>query len=134
MKKILLAACCVPFFTSCVTRRLYNELDTKYKNCAEELERLTGESTGLKSQSFDLGTKNQSLQAQLEDAVTERDKLKIAYEQLEKDYKSLEKNSDSAIKAEIERLNSLKKELDGKSSRVAELEGKLAAQDKNLKN
>ncbi|WLD23880.1 OmpA family protein [Flavobacterium dauae] len=134
MKKILLTACCLPFLTSCVTRRLYNELDAKYKNCAEELERLTGESADLKSQSFDLGTKNQSLQARLDEAVAERDKLKIAYDQLQKDYNNLEKNSDQAIKAEIERLNSLKKELDGKSSRVAELESKLAAQDKNLRN
>lgn len=134
MKKILLAACCIPLLTGCVTRRLYNELDAKYKNCAEELERLTGESSDLKSQSFDLGTKNQSLQSQLEDAVAERDKLKVAFDQLQKEYGSLEKNSDQAIKAEIERLNSLKKELDGKSSRVAELEGKLAAQDKNLRN
>lgn len=133
MKKILLAACCIPFLTSCVTRKLYNELDAKYKNCAEELERLAGESTDLKSQSFDLGTKNKSLESRLEDAVAERDKLKIAYEQLQKEYGSLEKNSDQAIKAEIERLNSLKKELDGKSSRVAELEGKLAAQDQNLR-
>ncbi len=134
MKKILLAACCIPFLTSCVTRRLYNELDEKYKNCSQELERLTGESSDLKSQSFDLGTKNQSLQSQLQDAVAERDKLKVSYDQLQKDYQSLEKNSDQAIKAEIERLNSLKNELDGKSSRVAELEGKLAAQDKNLRN
>ena len=126
MKKIILVACCIPLLTSCVTRKLYNELDAKYKNCAEELERLTGESADLKSQSFDLGTKNKSLEAQLEDAIAERDRLKIAYEQLEK-------NSDQAIKAEIARLNDLKGELDGKSSRVAELESKLAAQDKNLK-
>lgn len=126
MKKIILAACCIPLLTSCVTRKLYNELDAKYKNCAEELERLTGESSDLKSQSFDLGTKNKSLEAQLEEAITERDRLKVAYDQLEK-------NSDQAIKAEIARLNNLKEELDGKSSRVAELENKLAAQDKNLK-
>lgn len=134
MKKILLAACCLPFLTGCVTRKLYNELDAKYRSCAEELERLTGEAGDLKSQSADLGNKNQSLEKQLEDAVAERDKLKVAYTQLEKDYKSLEKNSDQAIKAEIDRLNGLKKELDGKSSRVAELESKLAAQDKNLRN
>lgn len=134
MKKILLAACCLPFLTSCVTRRLYNELDAKYKNCSQELERITGESADFKAQAFDLGTKNQSLKDQLENATTERDQLKIAYDQLKKEYSSLEKNSDQAIKAEIERLNSLKKELEGKSSRVAELEGKLAAQDRNLRN
>ena len=118
MKKIVIVACCLPFLTSCVTRRLYNELDAKYKSCAEELERLTGESGDLKSQAFDLGTKNQSLQSQLDQAIDERDKLKITYDQLKKDFES---------------LDSLKSELDGKSSRVAELEGKLAAQDKNLK-
>ncbi len=134
MKKLLLAACCLPFLTSCVSRRLYNELDAKYKNCSEELERISGESADLKAQAFDLGTKNQSLKEQLENATTERDQLKIAYDQLKKEYNSLEKNSDQAIKAEIERLNLLKKELDGKSSRVAELEGKLAAQDRNLRN
>lgn len=134
MKKIIWAVCCLPLLTGCVTRKLYNELDAKYKHCAEELERLTGEAGDLKSQSADLGNKNQSLEQQLEEAVAERDKLKIAHAQLEKDYKNLEKNSDQAIKAEIERLNGLKKELDGKSSRVAELESKLAAQDKNLRN
>lgn len=134
MKKLLLAACCLPFLTSCVSRRLYNELDAKYKNCSEELERISGESADLKAQAFDLGTKNQSLKDQLENATIERDQLKIAYDQLKKEYNSLEKNSDQAIKAEIERLNLLKKELDGKSSRVAELEGKLAAQDRNLRN
>ncbi len=134
MKKIIGAICCLPLLTGCVTRKLYNELDAKYKNCAEELERLSGEAGDLKSQSADLGNKNQTLEQQLDEAVAERDKLQVAYAQLEKDYKSLEKNSDQAIKAEIERLNGLKKELDGKSSRVAELESKLAAQDKNLRN
>lgn len=134
MKKIIGAICCLPLLTGCVTRKLYNELDAKYKNCAEELERLNGEAGDLKSQSTDLGNKNQTLEQQLDEAVAERDKLQVAYAQLEKDYKSLEKNSDQAIKAEIERLNGLKKELDGKSSRVAELESKLAAQDKNLRN
>ena len=133
MKKILVVACCLPFLTSCVTRKLYNELDAKYKNCSEELERLTEESANLKAQAFDLGTKNKSLEAQLEDAIADRDKAKVTLAQLQKEYESLEKNSDQAIKAEIERLNALKKELDGKSSRVAELEDKLAAQDKNLK-
>ena len=133
MKKIIVVACCLPFLTSCVTRKLYNELDAKYKNCSEELERLTEESANLKAQTFDLGTKNKSLEAQLEDAIADRDKAKVTLAQLQKEYESLEKNSDQAIKAEIERLNALKKELDGKSSRVAELEDKLAAQDKNLK-
>src|SRR5690606_14074700 len=111
MKKIILAACCIPFLTSWVTRRLYNELDEKYKNCSQELERLIGESSDLKSQPVDIGTKNQLLQNQLQAALAERYKIKVSYDQPQKDYQSLKKNSDQAIKAEIERLTSLKNEL-----------------------
>lgn len=133
MKKLLLTACCIPFLTSCVTRKLYNELDAKYKNCAEELERLSGEADLLKGQNAELNNQSQSLEAQLETAIDERDKLKVTLAQLQKEYDNLEKNSDKALKAEIARLNSVQQELEGKSSRVAELESKLDAQSKNLR-
>lgn len=133
MKKLLLTACCIPFLTSCVTRKLYNELDAKYKNCAEELERLSGEADLLKGQNAELNNQSQSLEAQLETAIDERDKLKVTLVQLQKEYDNLEKNSDKALKAEIARLNSVQQELEGKSSRVAELESKLDAQSKNLR-
>src|SRR5690606_34821011 len=82
---------------------------------------------------FDLGTKNQALKNQLEQAIAERDKLNVEYQQLTKNFSDLEKNSDAAIQAEIDRLNSMNKELAGKSSRVAELENMLEAQDKSLR-
>ncbi|HLV51076.1 MAG TPA: OmpA family protein [Flavobacterium sp.] len=132
-RKIIVLSALSLLVTSCVSRRLYNELDEKYEACASDLNRLTAENDENKASAFDLGTKNQSLQDQLEKVTSERDKLSVEYQQLTKNFSELEKNSDAAIQAEIDRLNSLNEELAGKSSRVAELEGMLEAQDRNLR-
>ncbi len=126
LKKIIVLSSLSLVFTSCVSRRLYNELDAKYKACAQDLERLSTENEENKASAFDLGGKNQSLKDQLDKMTAERDRLSVEYNQLSK-------NSDAAIQAEIDRLNNLKKELDGKSSRVAELENMLDAQNKSLR-
>lgn len=126
LKKIIVLSSLSLVFTSCVSRRLYNELDAKYKACAQDLERLSTENEENKASAFDLGGKNQSLKDQLDKMTAERDRLSVEYNQLTK-------NSDAAIQAEIDRLNNLKKELDGKSSRVAELENMLDAQNKSLR-
>lgn len=126
LKKIIVLSSLSLVFTSCVSRRLYNELDAKYKACAQDLERLSTENEENKASAFHLGGKNQSLKDQLDKMTAERDRLSVEYNQLSK-------NSDAAIQAEIDRLNNLKKELDGKSSRVAELENMLDAQNKSLR-
>ena len=133
MRKIIAAAGIMTLLSSCVTRKLYNELDASYKQCMEERDRLLQESDGLRSKTSDLENASGSLQSQLDQALANRDSLQIAYNQLQKNYEALEKNSDAAIKAEIERLNKIKGSLDKSTSRVSELEGKLAAQDANLK-
>lgn len=133
IRKIILVALCIPLFSSCVTRRLYNELDAQLKECADERNRLLSEAESLRNESIELENSLNTSERMLATAIAERDRLQIEYDQLAESYKTLEKNSDAAIKAEIERLNKLKSELNEKSSRVNELENKLAAQDANLK-
>lgn len=133
MKKIIVLASILTLTSSCVTRRLYNELDANYKQCLEERDLLASESDGLRTKSSEWEQNSGTLESQLAQAVAERDRLQVELAQLQKSYDDLEKNSDQAIKAEIERLNKLKGSLDQSSSRVSELEGKLAAQDANLK-
>lgn len=132
-RKIIVLGALSLTISSCVSRRLYNELDEKYKACASDLERLTTENDQNKAAAFDLGTKNQSLENELAKTKEERDRLKVQYDQLSKNFADLQKDSDQAIKAEIERLNKLNEELESKSSRVAELEGMLDAQNSNLR-
>lgn len=133
IKKIILLSGATLLLTSCVSRKLYNELDSKYKECSEAMNALTSENDTNKSALLDLTTKSKSLKDQLDAATSERDRLSIEYNQLSKNFGDLEKNSDAAIKAEIERLNKLKNDLDSKSNRVAELEDLLDAQNRNLK-
>lgn len=132
-RKIIVLGALSLTVSSCVSRRLYNELDEKYKACTSDLNRLTAENDQNKAAAFDLGTKNQSLESELKKAQEERNRLKVQYDQLSKNFADLQKDSDQAIKAEMERLNKLNEELENKSSRVAELEGMLDAQNSNLR-
>src|SRR5690606_13698958 len=132
-KKIILLGTLSLVMTSCVTRRLYNEIDAMYKDCSSTLEQLTAENDNNKTNIFDFEKANKSLQDQLNKAASELDRMKSEYNRLSNNYRDLEKSSDQAIKADIERLNHLKNDLDSKSSRVAELEDMLDAQNKNLR-
>lgn len=133
IKKIIVASLCVTLFSSCVTRKLYNELDAELQDCNSEKNRIFQELEQLKAEALDLGSALTSNEKMLERAIIERDRLQIELDQLAESYNSLEKNSDSALKTEIDRLNKLRAELNEKSTRVNQLESKLAAQDANLK-
>ena len=133
LKKITVLGLLTLSLSSCVSRKLYNELDAKYKECTDALNQLTDEHDATKANLLETTTKAKSLQIALDEAIADKDRLTIEYNQLAKNFKDLELNSDAAIKAEIERLNKLKSDLDSKSKRVAELENRIEAQDRNLR-
>lgn len=133
IKKIVILSISVLLFSSCVTRKLYNELDAKLQDCSAELLRITEESERLAQKNLQLDADLLLTTDDLTIAISERNRLKNELDQLLVNYESLEKNSDSAIKAELDRLNKVKAELNEKSLRISELESKLAAQDENLK-
>lgn len=132
IKKVFILSISVTLLSSCVTRRLYNELDAQLQDCNAELLRMTQESERLAANNLVLDEDLISTRENLAVAIADRDRLQNELSQLAVNYESLEKNSDSAIKAEIARLNKVKAELDEKSLRINELESKLAAQDANL--
>lgn len=132
IKKIFILSISVTLLSSCVTRRLYNELDAQLQDCNAELLRMTQESKRLAANNLVLDEDLISTRENLAVTIADRDRLQNELSQLAVNYESLEKNSDSAIKAEIARLNKVKAELDEKSLRINELESKLAAQDANL--
>nr|WP_297309382.1 OmpA family protein [uncultured Flavobacterium sp.] len=132
IKKIFILSISVTLLSSCVTRRLYNELDAQLQDCNAELLRMTQESERLAANNLVLDEDLISTRENLAVTIADRDRLQNELSQLAVNYESLEKNSDSAIKAEIARLNKVKAELDEKSLRINELESKLAAQDANL--
>lgn len=161
IKKISTLALALTLFSSCVSKKLYTELEDKYadlkmenRNQSEELEKLSKSNNRLHN---DL----EQLQTAYDKAIAERDKLQSDYSAAESNlanlkasYEALEENSSAAIAAnsqknrellaqleakeqalaaESERLNTLKKELESRSQRVAELESVIAAKDANMR-
>lgn len=118
--------------SSCVSRRLYNELNGKYEDCASNLNRIQEEFIAESQRANNLDNQNQRLTTQLDQEKKELADLKVRHETLTKNFKNLEQNSAAAIQAEIARLNKLQNDLDQKAKRVTDLEGKLNKQNEKL--
>ncbi len=161
IKRISAAILTLTLMTSCVSKKLYTDLETKYADLKKENRTLADENTTLAQEKNQLDLQAKDLQAQLDKLKEERDKLaadcaavKSSYDNLKASYSALEKNSsealdsnmkknrellaqleakEKALAAEQERLNNLKSELQDRSQRVNELEGMMAAQQEGLK-
>ncbi len=157
IKKISLIALTLTMFTSCVSKKIYTELEDKYANLKKENRSLSDENDALNKETTKLSNDLDKLQKAYNDAVLERDKLtselaatKSNLDNLKASYEALEKNSSAAIAenskknrellaqleakeqalaAESDRLNKLQKELESRSQRVAELENVIASKD-----
>ena len=157
IKKISLLVLTLTFLTSCVSKKIYTDLEDKYANLKKENRSLTDEVKSLEDTNTRLTNDLTALQSAYETAVAERDKLqgdvaaaKSNLETLKASYKALGENSsasiaanskknrellaqleakEQALAAESERLNTLKRELESRSQRVAELENVIASKD-----
>ncbi len=146
--------------TSCVSKKVYTDLENKYADLKKENRQLSDENTALTKDKNALDLKSKDLQTQLDKLKAERDKLATDYaatknslDALKTSYAALEKDSsaaldtnvkknrellaqleakEKALAAEQERLNKLSAELQERSARVDELEGIMAAQQQNL--
>lgn len=143
--------------TSCVSPKVYKELEDKYANLKQENRKLSDENDILLKAKNAAENELKQLKVAYDETVAERDKietqyaaLKSNYDNLKASYDALEKNSSAAIAAnskknrellaqleakeqalaaENSRLEKLKKELEDRSNRVAELESVIAAKD-----
>ena len=160
IRKILLIVVTVSFITSCVSPKVYKELESKYANLKKENKKLSHDYEDLLKSKNEAQNSLNKLQNQYDEAVTKRDKLQSDYnatksslDNLKASYDALEKNSSSeiaknaqknrellaqlevkeqALATENERLKTLKKELEARSNRVQELENVIAAKDAKM--
>ena len=150
---------------SCVSPKVYKNLETKYSNVKKEYDLLSEDYGKLQNTLAGLEKSLAGLQADYDKTLQQRNKfqndfdvLKVSYDNLKASYDALEQNStkaiaensrknrellalletkEQALASESMRLNTLKKELEARSYRVAELESVIAMKDKamtNLKN
>lgn len=143
--------------SSCVSPKIYKELEGKYANLKQKNRKLSDENEVLSRAKIAAENELKQLKSAYDEAVLERDKLqadynatKAIYDNLKASYDALEKNSSAAIAAnsqknrellaqleakeqalaaENARLEKLKKELEDRSNRVAELENVIASKD-----
>ena len=162
IKKTTLAVLVLALATSCISPKVYKELEGKYNKLKNENRSLLEENETLLSEKTKAQNALNELQSAYDDAVAQRDKLqsdynatKANYDNLKASYSALEANSsaalaenskknrellaqleakEQALASENQRLNTLKKELDSRSQRVAELERVIASKDAELRN
>lgn len=161
IKKLSIFTLTIILFTSCVSKKIYTDLEDKYATLKKENRSLSDEMAELANEKTKIFNDLNALESAYESAVSERDKLQSDYaaaksnlETLKASYKALEENSsasiaknsqknrellaqleakEQALAAENKRLNTLKQELESRSLRVAELENVIAAKDANMR-
>jgi chemotaxis protein MotB len=157
LKKLSLIALTLALTTSCVSKKIYTDLEDKYANLKKENRTLADANqdleTTLNSAKNDLEKRTKDydttvaqrnkLQSDFDAAQSNLDNLKASYDALEKNSSASiaansEKNrellarleaKEQALAAENARLENLKKELESGSQRVAELENMIASKD-----
>lgn len=157
IKKISLVVLSIVLLASCVSPKVYKDLEGKYNNLKKENRKLSDDNESLLSAKTLAENELKQLKSAYDEAVSERDKLQADYnatksnlDNLKASYDALEKNSSKAIAAnsqknrellaqleakeqalatENARLEKLKRELEERSNRVAELENVIASKD-----
>jgi len=161
IKKIALMTFILLSLSSCVSKKIYNDLENKYTDLKKENHNLADENEELKKLKSQLEVSSDSLKSELAKLKSERDKLQTDcaatannLKTLQESYNALEKNSNDALEtnmnknrellaqldakekalaAEQNRLNKLKNELESNTKRLNELESMIAAKDAAMK-
>lgn len=156
MKRLLVSGAMLTLLmSSCVSSKVYKDLESRYAALKEERNQLVDSNENLLADKNELSNQLDALNAEYSKAIAERDRLKqdlVAMEanirNLQMSYDALEKNSNAALtdnakknrelleqlEKENNRLNELRQQLDARSRRVDELEHLIASKDAAMKN
>jgi len=161
IKKISIGLVIIALSSSCVTKKVFNELETKFADLKKENRKTQDLYDSISKSKNDLDINYSTLKKDYEKTKAERDKLALDYAAADKNlktlqasYSALEKNSDESLKenmaknrellsqleakekalaAEKERLNKLSADLKKGTDRVNELESIMAAKEEAMK-
>ena len=161
IKRVVLGFVVLTTLSSCVSKKIYNDLENKYTDLKKENRSLADEVDELHKANAEFDSVNKSLTAELTKLKADRDKLQADctatsnnLKALQESYAALEKNSNDALTsnmnknrellaqleakekamaAEQDRLNKLRDELASSTQRLNELESIIAAKDASMK-
>lgn len=160
LKNLILLSVFALLSTSCVSSKLYKELEGKYSNLKSDYDELSSSNNQEILQKKELEQQLSMLQASFEDVQSERDQLlqelaalQKKYDNLDAAYTALEQNSsksieenaqknrellaqleakEQALAAENERLMRLEADMQERAQRIAELEALISAKDQAM--
>lgn len=161
-KKLLILTLVVFTFNSCVSSKLYKELEGKYTNLKNDYDSLNADSDSILSDKNALQNQYDQLQNEYDATLLERNQLQQDVTGLQKkhdalndSYTALEQNSSKAIAdnvqknrellaqlnakelalaAENDRLLKLEADMQERSQRIAELETLIASKDQAMRD
>ncbi len=140
IKKISMGLLVVALSTSCVSKKIYTDLENKFADLKKENQSLSDENTSLLQSKNQLEIDKQGLTSELNKVKAEREKLEAEYEALnnklkllQDSYKALEKNSNEALQANMKRNRDLLAELETKEKALAIEQERLSKNAQRLK-
>ena len=126
IKKTFLGLTLLLLASSCVSKKIYNELENKLANLQKEHADLTNENGELQKAKTQLESDKEGLTSELNKTKSDLEKLKADYVAAQNKYKvlqdayaALEKNSGEALQTNLKKNNELLAELDAKSKALA---------------
>jgi chemotaxis protein MotB len=140
IKKISISLLLLALSTSCVSKKIYNDLETKFADLKKENRAILDENAALLASKKQLEEEKTTLQTKLDDVnanlakvqadyAAVKDKMKI----MQDSYNALEKNSNESLEANMKKNRELLAELDAKAKALALEQDKLNASSKRLK-
>ncbi|AOR28013.1 flagellar motor rotation protein MotB [Formosa sp. Hel1_33_131] len=162
IKRLLILTLVIFTSTSCVSSKLYKELEGKYSNLKNDYDTLNADSESVLSDKNALQNQFDQLQSEYDATVLERNQLQQdvtalqkKYDALNDSYTALEQNSskaiadnvqknrellaqldakETALAAENNRLLKLEADMQERSQRIAELEALIASKDQAMRD
>ena len=126
IKRISLALMILVLSTSCVSKKIYNDLENKYTDLQKENRSLSDENESLKQSKAQLETAQDQLKTDLSAMKDSRDKWQSDYTAannkfnvLDASYKALEKNSNEALQNNMNKNRELLQQLEAKGKALA---------------
>ncbi len=139
IKKISFGLLIIALSTSCVSKKIYTDLEGKYADLKKENRSLSDENDDLLKAKSQLELDRDAQNKELEKIKSEREKLQADYAALNKkmdvlqdSYTTLEKNSNETLKANLAKNRELLEQLEAKGKALALEQERLDASGKRL--
>src|SRR6476660_9786803 len=139
IKRISLFLCMAALLTSCVSKKIYNDLESKYADLKKENRHLQNQIDSLGMAKAQAETENVNLQGEIDRITSERNKAQASLAASEKNlktlqgsYHALENNSNDALEANMKKNRDLLAQLEAKEKALADEQARLNESSRRL--